>query len=148
MKLHAHLCTLAADSSGQLDIFRHDGDSLGVDGAQVGVFEKTHQVGLASLLQGHDGRALEAQIRLEVLGDFTDEALEGQLADEQLGALLVTTDFAKSDCARPVTMRLLHSTGSRCTFACGLGRQLLSRGLATGRFTRCLLCTGHIVESR
>ena len=47
------------------------------------------QVGLASLLQGHDGRALEAQIRLEVLGDFTHQALEGQLADEQFGALLV-----------------------------------------------------------
>ena len=73
VKLHAHLSTLAADSSGQLDVFRHDGDSLGVDGAQVGVFEKTDQVGLASLLQGHDGRALEAQIRLEVLSDFTDQ---------------------------------------------------------------------------
>ena len=117
MKLHAHLSTLAADSSGQLDVFRHDGDSLGVDGAQVGVLEKTDQVGLASLLQGHDGRALEAQIRLEVLSDFTDQALEGQLADEKLGALLVTADLAKSDCARPVTMGLLHSTSSRCTLA-------------------------------
>ena len=146
LKLDApHLSTLAADSSGQLDVFRHDGDSLGVDGAQVGVFEKTDQVGLASLLQGHDGRALEAQIRLEVVGDLTDQALEGQLADEQLGALLVTADLAKSDRARPVTMGLLHSTSSRCTLAGGLGRQLLSRrGLATGRFTqRCLLCTRH-----
>ena len=114
-----------------------------LDGAQVGVFEKTDQVGLASLLQGHDGRALEAQIRLEVLSDFTDQALEGQLADEKLGALLVTADLAKSDRARPVTMGLLHSTSSRCTLAGGLGRQLLSRGLATGRFTCRLLCTRH-----
>ena len=143
LKLHAHLSTLAADSSGQLDVFRHDGDSLGVDGAQVGVLEKTDQVGLASLLQGHDSRALEAQIRLEVLGDFTDQALEGQLADEKFGALLVTADLAKSDCARPVTMGFLHSTSSRCTLASGLGRQLLSRGLATGRFSCCLLCTRH-----
>ncbi len=143
------LSTLAADSSGQLDIFRHDGDSLGVDGAQVGIFEKADQVCLASLLQGHDSGALETQIRLEVLCDFTDEALEGQLADEQLGALLVTADLTKSDCARPVTMRFLHPTGSRCTFACGLRRQLLPRGLATGRFTCCLLRASHdYVDSR
>ena len=106
---HARLSTLATDSSGQLDVFRHDGDSLGVDGAQVRIFEKTDQVCLASLLQGHDGRALETQIGLEVLCDFTDQALEGQLADKQLGALLVTTDLTKSDGAGPVAMRLLHS---------------------------------------
>ena len=143
MTQHARLSTLATDSSGQLDVFRHDGDSLGVDGAQVRVFEKTDQVCLASLLQGHDGRALEAQVGLEVLCDFTDQALEGQLADEQLGALLVTTDLTKSDGAGPVAMRLLHSTGSRCAFAGGLGRQLLPRGLATGRLTSCLLGTRH-----
>ena len=103
-----------------------------MDGAQVRVFEMTDQVSLASLLQGHDGRALETQIGLEVLCDFTYQALEGQLADEQLGALLVTTDLTKSDGTRPVSMRLLHATGSRCAFAGGLGRQLLPRGLAYG----------------
>ena len=33
------LRTFSSDSSGQLDIFGHDGDSPGVDGTQVGVFE-------------------------------------------------------------------------------------------------------------
>ena len=33
------LSSLAADPSGQLDIFRHDGNSLGVDGTKVGVFK-------------------------------------------------------------------------------------------------------------
>ena len=147
MTLHVHLSTLATDSSGQLDVFRHDCDSLGVDGAQVRIFEKTDQVCLAGLLQGHDGRALETQIGLEVLRDFTHQTLEGQLADEQLGALLVTTDLTKSDGARPVAMRLLHSTGSRCAFAGGLGRQLLPRGLATGRLASCLLGTRHDHDS-
>ena len=34
---------LAADAARQLDVLRHDGDSLGVNGAQVGVFEKSGQ---------------------------------------------------------------------------------------------------------
>ena len=33
------LCLFSSDSSGQLDVFRHDGYSLGVDGAEVGVFK-------------------------------------------------------------------------------------------------------------
>lgn len=46
------------------------------------------KVSLGSLLEGHDGRRLEAEVGLEVLGDFTDQALEGELADEELGRLL------------------------------------------------------------
>ena len=88
------LRALAADAAGQLDVLGHDGDALGVDGAQVGVLEQAHQVGLAGLLQRQDGAALEAQVRLEVLGNLADQALEGQLADEQLRALLVLADLA------------------------------------------------------
>ena len=33
------LGALSADSAGELDVFRHDGDALGVDGAQVGVLK-------------------------------------------------------------------------------------------------------------
>ena len=32
----------------------------------------------AQVMKSHHGRALEAEVSLEVLGDFTDEALEGQ----------------------------------------------------------------------
>ena len=45
------LCTLATDPPGQLDVLGHDGDTLGVDGAQVRVLKQTHQVGLAGLLK-------------------------------------------------------------------------------------------------
>ncbi|XP_068740152.1 uncharacterized protein [Montipora capricornis] len=37
------LCSLSTDSAGQLNILGHDGDPLGVDGAQVGVFKETHK---------------------------------------------------------------------------------------------------------
>ena len=33
-----------------------DGDTLGVDGSQVGVLEEGDEVRLCSLLEGHDGR--------------------------------------------------------------------------------------------
>ena len=139
----SRLGPLAADTTSQLDVLGHDGDTLGVDGAQVGVLEETDQVSLAGLLQGHDGRALETQVGLEVLCDLTDEALERQLADQQLRRLLVTTDFTESDGAGPVTVRLLDSSGRRGALASRLRGQLLPRGLATGRFASGLLRTCH-----
>lgn len=45
------LGTLSSNSSGQLDVLWHDGDTLGMDGTQVGVFKKTNQVGFTGFLQ-------------------------------------------------------------------------------------------------
>ena len=67
------LSPLATDAAGELDVLGHDGHTLGMDGSQVGVLEQTHQVGLSSLLQGKDCRALEAQVSLEVLFREKDE---------------------------------------------------------------------------
>ena len=137
------LGSLATDPPGQLDVLGHDGHTLGVDGAQVGVLEQTDQVSLAGLLQSHDGGALEAQIGLEVLSDLTHKTLEWQLADEELGGFLVTADLTESHCSGPVTVGLLHTSGGRGALASGLGGQLLTRGLASGRFTGGLLGTCH-----
>ena len=49
-----------------------DGDTLGVDGAQVGVLEEGDEIRLDGLLQSTDGGGLEAEIGLEVLGDLTN----------------------------------------------------------------------------
>lgn len=68
-----------------------------MDGAQVGVFEERDQVGLNGLLQSADGRALEAEVGLEVLSDLTNQTLERQLADQELSRLLVATDLTESD---------------------------------------------------
>jgi len=48
-------------------------------------------------LKSTDGGRLEAEVALEVLGDFTDKTLEGKLADEKLGGLLVATNLTESD---------------------------------------------------
>jgi hypothetical protein len=74
-----------------------DGDTLGVDGAKVGVLEERDEVSLNGLLKSTDGRRLEAKVGLEVLCDFTDQTLEGELADEELSRLLVATDLTESD---------------------------------------------------
>ena len=68
-----------------------------MDGTQVGVLEEGDEVGLNGLLESTDGGGLEAEIGLEVLGDLTDQTLEGELADEQLSGLLITTDLTESD---------------------------------------------------
>ena len=57
-----------------------------MDGAEVGVLKERDEVSLNGLLESADGGGLEAEIRLEVLGDLTDKTLEWQLADEKLGA--------------------------------------------------------------
>ena len=137
------LSTLATDTAGKLDVLGHDGHTLGVDGAQVGVLEQTDEVSLAGLLEGHDSGRLEPKVGLEVLGDFTDQALEGELADQQLGGLLVTTDLTESDGTGPVPMGLLNSSSGRGTLASSLGGQLFARSLASCGFTSGLLSTSH-----
>ena len=127
-----------------MDILWHNGHTLGVNGAQVGIFEKTNEVSLGSFLQSHNGGRLEAEVGLEVLSDLTDEPLERKLADEELGALLVTTDLTESDGTGPVPVGFLYSTGGRGRFACSLGCKLLARGLPSGGFTGSLLGTSHL----
>ena len=85
-----------------------------MDGAEVGVLEERDEVSLNRLLESADGRRLEAEVRLEVLGDLTNQTLEGELADEELGRLLVATDLTESDGTGLVAVRLLDTSGRRC----------------------------------
>ncbi len=84
--------TLPTDAAGELDVLGHDRHTLGVDCAQVGVLEEPHEVSLRRLLQRQDGLRLKAQVGLEVLRDLSHKPLERELADEQLGGLLVLAE--------------------------------------------------------
>jgi hypothetical protein len=137
--LRISLRALATDSAGQLDILRHDGDTLGVDGAQVGVLEQADKVGLSGLLKGEHSGSLEAEIGLEILSNLTDKALERQLADEELSALLVAADLTESHSSRAVTVGLFDTSSGRGALASSLGGQLLTGGLASGRLSGGLL---------
>ena len=83
------LFTLTTDALGELHILGHDGNTLGMDSAAVGVLVKTDQIGLGGLLQSQNGLGLEAEILLVLVGDLADKALERSLADQEVRGLLV-----------------------------------------------------------
>jgi len=102
-----------------------------MDGAQIGILEERDEVSLNGLLKSTDGGGLEAKVRLEVLSNLTDETLEWELSDQELGGLLVTTDLTESDGTGLVSVGLLDTSGGWGAFAGSLGSQLLTGCLST-----------------
>ena len=135
---------LIADAASELHISGHDGHTLGVDGAQVGILEQGDEVSLSSLLESHNGRSLETKIVLEVLSDLTDQSLEGELANQKLCTLLVLADLTESHSSGAITMRLLGGAGGGGGLTGGLGGELLARNLSSGTLTSSLLGTSHL----
>lgn len=77
------------------------------------VMEVERRVGasyLNGLLKSTDGGRLESKIGLEVLSDLTNQTLEGELSDEELSGLLVTTDLTESDGSWLVSVGLLDTS--------------------------------------
>ena len=138
-----NLRAFATDAAGELDVLRHDGDTLGVDGAKVGVFEQADKVCLGCLLEGEDSGALEAKVGLEVLGDLSDKSLEWKLSDQKLGGLLVSSDLSESDGTWTVSVWLLDSSSGWGRLSGGLGSKLLSWGLSSGGLSCGLFCSSH-----
>jgi hypothetical protein len=135
-----NLRTLTTQTASECEVLGLDGNPLSVDSSQVSVLEEGDQVSLAGLLQRQDGRRLEAEVGLEILSDFTDKALEGQLPDEELSRFLVATDLAKSNCSWAETVRLLHTSGSGCgSLAGGLGSELLAGSFTSSGLSSSLL---------
>ena len=137
--LKPYLGTFSTDTTGQLNILWHNGYSLSVNGTQVGIFEKTNQVGLCGFLEGQNSRSLESEIGLEILGNLTYQTLEGKLTDEQIGTLLVPTNLTEGDGSGSVTVGLLYSPGGRGGLAGCLGSELLAGSLSSGRLAGSLL---------
>ena len=89
-----------------------NGDTLGVDGAQVGVFEERDKVSLDRLLESTNGRRLEAKVGLEVLRDFTNQALEGKFADEELSGFLIATNLTEGNSSFEAVLATCYSEQS------------------------------------
>jgi len=122
-----------------------------VDSAQVGVLKQTDEVSLTGLLESSNGSRLEPKISLEVLSNFSHQTLEGQLPDEQLSGLLVSSDLPESHSSGPVSVRLLHSSGGGSGLPGSLGGQLLPGSFTSGGFTVCLvraMVDSNQIESR
>ena len=109
--LHAYARS-PTDSTSELNILRHDGNTLGMDGAQVGVFEETNKVGFGGFLKSQNGSTLETKVGLEILSNLTHKALERRLTDQEIGRLLVLADLTESNSSRTVAVGLLDSSSS------------------------------------
>ena len=85
---------LSAHALNQLHILDLDGDPLGMNAVEVGVFKEMNEVSLKSFLQGNNCGALPTDTVGElghghhVVGDLADKALEGQLTYQQLSGML------------------------------------------------------------
>lgn len=141
----AILSPFTSDPPSQLDVLGHDGHTLRMNSTQVRVLEQTHKVCLGCLLECKHSMALEPQISLEILSNFPDKPLEWQLPNQKLRALLVLADLTKSNSARSITVRLLHSTGCGGRLAGSLGGKLLPRCLASCGLASSLLGTSHLL---
>ena len=130
-----------------MNVLGHDGNTLGVDGAKVGVFEETDQVGLSGLLESEDGRGLESEVVLEFTGDLTDKSLEGELADEELSGFLEATDLTESDGTRAEAVGLLDATSGNDLLGGLLVGDVLAGGFATGVLASSVLGTGHFKKT-
>lgn len=101
--------TFTADTTSQMKILRIDGDTLAMDGTEVGIFKERDQVGLGGALQGQDSGRLEAKVATKIGGNFTHKTLEGQLANEEVRRLLELANFTQSNRSRAITVRLLDA---------------------------------------
>ena len=130
--------SLATDAPGQLNVLGHDGDSLGVNCTEVGVFKQADHVGFACLLDGEHCLRLESQVTLVLCGNLSHQSLEGQLADEQLCRLLELPDLSEGNGAWSESVGLLDTFVSDIG---GLPGSLVCQLLAWC-FGSCVLASG------
>lgn len=60
------------------------------------VLEQSHEIGLGGFLQGEQSGALESQLRLEGLGDFSNHSLERTSTNQQFRRALVPANFTET----------------------------------------------------
>ena len=88
-----------------MPVLVEDGDPSGVEGAEVGVLEELDDERLGGLLEGAYGVGLPAEVRLaDLFANLPHQALEGALAEEEVGGLLVLADLLEGLAAGPVAL--------------------------------------------
>ena len=97
VRVFGSLRPLPTYAPGQLNVFWHDGDTLGVHGAEVRVLEQADKVRFGSFLERQQRWALESNVVFELVCDLADEPLERELANEKIGGFLVVPNLAQRD---------------------------------------------------
>ena len=86
---------------------------------------------------------MESEICFELRSDLSNESLEGELSDEELGALLEAADLTESDGAWSESVSLLNATSLWGFLGGSLDGNSLSGSFATGVLASCLLGPCH-----
>lgn len=87
------LFQLSSDAASELHVLPHQSYSVGVDGAEVAIFEETSEIALRGLLKSVKSLRREAEVRVGSAGDLSDESLERQSRYYSLDLLLESLDF-------------------------------------------------------
>ena len=90
---------VASDSARQFHVLLLNSKTLGVDGAQVGVLEQAHDVGLGGFLERDQRLGLETKVGVDSLSDLANDSLERSTREKHVHRLLVLLDLAKRDSA-------------------------------------------------
>jgi hypothetical protein len=99
-----------------------------VDGAKVCVLKESDEVCFSSFLKSKNCRALETKVSLELLSDLANQALEWELANEELSRLLVSSDFSEGNSAWAISVWFLYTSSSWGILSGCLGGELFTRG--------------------
>ena len=138
-----NLFLFPANPSCQLHVLWHDGDTLGMDSAEVCIFKELYKISLTRLLQGHHCGTLEAQIRPTNLCNLTHKPLEGVLMNKQCRSLLILSDLPEGNSAWSVAVGPLDSSTWRDWIAICFWCQKHHRTFSSDRFHGSLLGTSH-----
>lgn len=99
---------ISSDATSELDVLPHESYSVGVDGAEVAVFEETSEIALRGLLKSLKTLRGEADVGIGCAGNLSDKSLEGQSWYDSLNLQLESLDFSEGDCSRPEPSASLH----------------------------------------
>ena len=125
------LHSFATDASSKLHVLWHYCHALAMKCARICILEQPNKVVLGGLLEGENGRALEADIFLNFLCYLSHEALKGCLTNEEIGRLLVSANLAEGNGTRTIAVRFLHASTGGDRLARCLGGELLAGSFAS-----------------
>lgn len=92
---HLFPCS-SSNTTCQLQILGHDGNSLSVNRTQIGIFKESHQMRFRSLLKGQNGSCLPAKGNATHGHlNFSHQPSKGKFANEQIGGALKFANLAE-----------------------------------------------------
>ncbi len=74
--------SFTSDPPGEVEILAHGSDPTSVKSTEIDVLEETNDVGLSGFLEAVEGRGLEPELGVQLVGDFSYKSLERELPQQ------------------------------------------------------------------